>query len=130
MPNEEGREELQDQPLPMVIGGITDFDAMMPEPRHARIGGKVIDVTLIPAQLALDIARFADASQRGEMDNETTLNRMWTLVTEVCKKSDPTVTVEWLLANTTCERLFAFADFVIEPLSKRGNARPARPRKR
>jgi len=108
------------------VGGIVDFDAVAPEKRLARIAGKVIDVTMIPAKLSLELARFSDQAERGELDNETTLNRMFDLVSEVCQVSDPDVTTEWLLESTSFEQLFDFIDYVIEPLRSRGNRKASR----
>jgi len=90
----------------------------------------VIDVTMIPAKMSLELARFSDQAERGELDSETTLTRMFDLAAEVCQVSDPTVTTEWLLASTTFDQLFDFIDYVIEPLRSRGNRKASRAKKK
>jgi hypothetical protein len=39
---------------------LKDFDAVAPEKRQAKIAGKMLDCTFIPARVTLAIQRFSD----------------------------------------------------------------------
>lgn len=106
---------------------IRDFDKISPEKRIARIGGKEFDVTRIPSRVALEMARFSDKS--GDRTSEESFMEMVGLVVRVCKKSDPSITVEWLIDNTDFMALQAFIEYALTSLKERaaGNADPARP---
>lgn len=95
---------------------IRDFDAVSPERRYAKIGGKKIDVTFIPPRVTLDMARFKDDLEAGKISDLEKMERMVDLVARAASRSDPEVTSDWLLDNTPdIFILFEFINFVLTP---------------
>ncbi len=106
-----------DAALPGMGPQIVDFDKLAPDKRLARIGGRVIDVTTIPARVTLELAQFAD--QQKDQASDGAFTRMLELVAKIASQKDAEITADWLLDHTTVDALLAFTEFVLEPLKKR-----------
>jgi len=112
---------------------IKDFDAVAPARRVARIAGREVDVTSIPARVTLDMARFKDDLDAGKLTQEEQIARTVELVAKVTVARNPEITADWLLDNTTLDTLFDFIGFVLAPTTQRakeyeekqGNGEPA-----
>jgi len=96
-------------------GIFKDFNAIIPEVRVAKIGDLEIDVSRIPSRAHIKILEF-----RESMATMTALERhnvTLDIISDICKKSHPEITPDWLIDNTDLEQLNAFVEFVFEPLS-------------
>jgi hypothetical protein len=96
---------------------IKDFDKLAPAQRQARLGGRVIDVTTIPARVLLEAAKFADEMEK--YSGEERLVKAIGIVSRIACVHDEAITTDWLLDNCSLDQLMAFVDFTLEPLKKR-----------
>jgi hypothetical protein len=96
---------------------IRDFDKLVPAQRQARLGGRVIDVTTIPARVLLEAAKFADEMEK--YSGEERLVKSISIVARIAQVHDTEITVDWLLDHADLNQLMAFIDFTLEPLKKR-----------
>ncbi len=109
---------------------LKDFDAVAPEKRQAKIAGKTLDCTFIPARVTLAIQRFSD-----EMEGKSgadAVERAAELIAKVGQRNDPEITVDWLLDNLDLLQLQELFAFILAPYSRRaqeveGNAGAAKP---
>jgi len=103
--------------------GIYDFDALVTEQRLARIGGEVVDVSTIPVAVTLALAKHSDRTKEEiladtKQDAESVMREMLQMVSDVCRPSNPKITVEFLMENLDQARLNAFTKFVLMPVSE------------
>jgi hypothetical protein len=99
---------------------IVDFDKVIPEKRIAKIAGKEIDVSKLPARLVLEQAKFSDDLQSGKIKSMTDIQkRSFETVEKVCKVSNPDFSLEEIIDDITVEQLLQFIEYVLEPLNKR-----------
>ena len=96
---------------------IKDFDKLAPAQRQARLGGRVIDVTTIPARVLLESAKFADEME--SYSGEERLVKSIGIVARIAQVHDEGITTDWLLDNCSLEQLMGFIDYTLEPLKKR-----------
>ena len=107
---------------------VKDFDAVAPERRQAKIAGKVLDCTFIPARVTLAIQRFSD-----EMEGKSgadAVERAAELIAKIGQRTDPELTVDWLLDNLDLLQLQELFAFILDPYKRRaeeGNAGAAQP---
>ena len=102
--------------------GIYDFDALVVEPRLARVGGEIVDVSVMPVAVSLALAKRADMSKEEMLaaataDSEGELRRVLKLVSDVCVVSNPKVTVDFLMSHLDGPKLTAFTKFVLQPMA-------------
>ena len=102
--------------------GIYVFDALVIEPRLARVGGEVVDVSTIPVAVSLALSKHADRSKEeivalAEKDAEGELSKMVKLVSDVCVVSNPALTTEFLMKHLDYNKLSAFIKFVLQPMT-------------
>ena len=102
--------------------GIYDFDALVIEPRLARVGGEVVDVSTIPVAVSLAMAKNADRSKEeilalATADSEGEMNKMARLVSDVCIVSNPKLTPEFLMKHLDYAKFSAFMKFVLSPMT-------------
>ena len=120
--------------------GIYDFDALVIEPRLARVGGEVVDVSTIPVGVVLRMAKFQDrdaAVAEAERDANGTMAEMFQMVSDVCVVSNPKITPEFLMAHLNYAKFAVFMKFVLSPMTrqksswrvKRETQRPTRQHK-
>jgi hypothetical protein len=100
-----------------------DFDSLIPEKRVAKIAGKEIDVSKIPARIVLEQAKFRDDILSGKVKSFLEQQKKtFDMVEKICKVSSPDFEVEKIIDDITVDQLLDFIDFVIEPLNKpKGN---------
>ena len=96
---------------------IKDLDKLAPQQRRARLGGRVIDVTTIPARVLMEAARFSDEMEK--YSGEERLDKALSLVVRIAKVHDPEMTLDWLLEHADINQLMALIDFTLEPLKTR-----------
>jgi|GEM_PF-1205521 len=104
--------------------GVYDFDALVREPRMARVGGELVDVSVIPVAVTLALAKRVDMPReellkRAHEHPEEELRAMIQLVSDACVPNNPKLTVDFLMANLDQERLNAFARFVLNPVTEK-----------
>jgi len=102
--------------------GVYDFDALVVEPRLARVGGEVVDVSIIPVAVTLALAKHSDRTKEDilkatEADAEGELRRICQMVSDVCTPNNPKLTVEFLMKHLDQPRLNAFTQFVLMPVT-------------
>lgn len=100
-------------------GTMIDFDILAPAKRTAKIGGEIIDVTIVPAIAAL---KFIDFSKKYDVKTLEGMSpggfdsKMITSVLEVveliCKRSSTKITSDWLLNNVDIKVLMKFIQYV------------------
>lgn len=109
--------------------GVYDFDTLVHEPRLARVGGEVVDVSVIPVGVSLAMAKFADRTseeieQAAEKDAEGELRRVLQMVSNVCLPSNPKFTVDFLMKHLDYEKLVLFNNFVLHPIEEPDEGNP------
>jgi len=111
--------------------GVYDFDALVPEPRMVRIGGEVVDVSVIPLAVSLQVAKYFDRTQAEMLaaaadDSEGEVLRLMKLVSNVCVLNNPKITVDFLMDNLDFEKAKVFNAFILFPVTEKepeeGNA--------
>jgi hypothetical protein len=96
-----------------------DFDSLLPERRVAKIAGREIDVSKIPARIVLEQAKFRDDILSGKVKSFLEQQkRTFEMVERICRVSDPDFKVENIIDDITVDQLLDFIDFVIEPLNR------------
>jgi len=96
---------------------IKDFDKLSPDLRQARLGGKLIDVTTIPARVLLEAAKFSDEQDR--YTNLEKIERSIQIVAKIAQMKDQEITADWLLDHADLNQLQGFMEFCLEPIRKR-----------
>ena len=114
--------------------GIYDFDALVVEPRLARVGGEIVDVSMIPVAVTLRWSAFQDRVRsfktKGELENEIEkdpigeMEPIWKMVSDVCIVSNPKLTVEFLQEHLDYKKFVAFMQFVLQPVADKVDAMP------
>jgi hypothetical protein len=109
---------------------IRDFDAIAPKGRRAKIGGRVVDVSFIPGRITLELARFKDALDSGELTELQSIETALDIVAQITTRQDPEMTADWLLDNAQLLRLTDFINYVLDPTREKveaqsGNEEPA-----
>lgn len=97
-----------------------DFDKVLPEKRIAKIAGKEIDVSKLPARLVLEQAKFRDDILSGKIKSFVDQQKMsFEMVEKVCQVSNPDFNIDKIVDEITVEQLLQFIEFVLEPLNSR-----------
>lgn len=104
---------------------LTDFEILEPPKRTARLMGETVDLTIVPARVAL---KFIDFSKKyGSKKLEETeaedfepamVEDMMDLVAQICQKSNQKITKDWLLDNMDVKSLMKFVQFVFAGITK------------
>jgi len=93
-----------------------DFNTIIPEERIAKIADKEIDVSVIPARITLEVAKFRDTILK--MGFEAQLNKSYEIVERICRVSDPDFSIDEIIDKVNFEQLQGFLEFVMEPLNR------------
>lgn len=97
---------------------ILDLDKLIPEQRIVKLAGKEIDVSKIPSRVTLEIAEKADVLKSG---SEESFPLMLDMIVKICKPSQPDITTDWLVDNTSLDQLLALIEFVLKPIQDRAD---------
>lgn len=97
---------------------IQDLDILRPPPEYVRLGGKDIDISFVPAGVAIDILGLQDqmtelagteAKVERLVNNREASIRLFDLQAEYCAKLTsaqfPEMDKQWLLKHTTIRQL-------------------------
>lgn len=105
-------------------GFFKDFDALLPEKRIAKLGGENIDITVIPARVALkfiDFSKKYSAESLKTMDNTNfdsgMIDSVLEIVELICARSSSKITKDWLLDNMDIKTLMEFVNFIFEGIT-------------
>lgn len=97
---------------------ILDLDKLIPDQRIVRLAGKEINVSKIPSRVTLEIAEKSDVLQSGSNESFPLLLDM---IVKICKPSQPDITTDWLVDNTSLDQLLALIEFVLKPIQERAD---------
>jgi len=102
--------------------GIYDFDAMVIEPRLCKVGGEIVDVSVIPVAVSLAMAKRQDMTAKdceaaAEKDSEGELRRLFQMVADVCMPSNPKITADFLMHHLNMQKFRVFMQFVLNPIT-------------
>ncbi|WP_284037462.1 hypothetical protein [Neobacillus sp. 114] len=97
---------------------ILDLDKLIPEQRIVRLSGKEIDVSKIPSRVTLEIAKKSDVLKSG---SEESFPLLLELIVKICKPSQPDITSEWIIDNTSLDQLMALIEFILKPIKDRAS---------
>ena len=98
---------------------FVDFDILAPDKRTAKIGGEIIDVTIVPAIAALKFINFSkkydvkkiEGMSAGGVDSDM-IESILEVVELICQKSSKKITSDWLLKNVDIKVLMKFIQYV------------------
>ena len=104
---------------------VHDLDVLRPKPEYVRLGGNNIDVSFIPAGIAMDIMGMQDelrkltdtpAKLKKLESGGDTAKRSFEIAAELCaaitKSQFPEMDKEWLLKNTDAVQIKVLMDHV------------------
>jgi hypothetical protein len=117
---------------PALEGGdglLANFEIIEPPKREATVKGEKVDVTIIPARVALKFIKFSkkyDMDKLEKMDEEAgeediddgMIEDIVEIVGMICQKSNKKLTKDWLLDNLDINELMAFTKYVFAGLTK------------
>lgn len=95
---------------------ILDLDKIVADERIVRLAGKEINVTKIPSRVTLEIAEKSDVLESGSNESFTLL---LDIIVKVCKPSQPDITRDWIIDNTSLDQLLALIEFILKPIKDR-----------
>lgn len=95
---------------------ILDLDKIVTHERIVRLAGKSIDVSKIPSRVTLEIAKKSEVLKSGSEDSFPIL---LDLIVKICRPSQPDITDEWLIDNTSLDQLLAMIEFILQPIKDR-----------
>lgn len=98
---------------------ILDLDKLIPEQRIVKLAGKEIDVSKIPSRVTLDIAKKSDVLKSG---SDESFPLMLDMVVKICKPSQPDITTDWIVDNTSLDQLMALIEFILKPIQDRAES--------
>jgi hypothetical protein len=95
---------------------MSKITTLVPGKRVRTIAGKSVDVSLISARVSIMLMnKVKERTAKGET---LSIEDSVEIVALICQKSNPEVTEDFLLDNTTLEELSEFIVWVLEPLNK------------
>lgn len=106
----------------MADDNMVDFDILAPPKRTAKIGGEIIDVTIVPARAAFKFITFSKkfnvnalekSTNSGSYDPEM-INAILDVIELICKRSSSKITADWLQDNVDIKILMKFIQYVFE----------------
>jgi hypothetical protein len=117
---------------PALEGGETllnNFEILEPPKRTATIKGESVDVSIIPARVALKFISFSkkyDMDKLEKMGEDATeddiddgmIEDVVGIVGMICQKSNKKINKDWLLDNLEINELMAFTKYVFAGLKK------------
>lgn len=95
---------------------ILDLDNIITTKRIVKLAGKEIDVSKIPSRVTLEIAGKSDVLQSGSAES---FPLMLDTIVSICKPSQPEITTDWLIDNTSLDQLLQLIEFVLQPVTER-----------
>ncbi len=106
---------------------LNNFEILEPPKRTAKILGEEVDITIIPARIALKFISFSKKYDTQKLNLETTsgadideqmIEDIVEIVAMICQRSNKKITKEWLFDNLDITGLMNFIKFVFSGISK------------
>lgn len=94
-------------------GMMTDIKIITPPVKRINLGGEIVEVAFIPARISLEAAQISEGMSKGSISEYEGSDKLIDLIEKICQKSNPIITREWLLDNTSLPMLLEFMDFAI-----------------
>lgn len=105
----------------MAEDNMMDFDILAPPKRTAKIGGELIDVTIVPAIAALKFIEFSKKYDVKKIEGMSVssfdsgmIESVLEVVEIICQRSSKKITSDWLLKNVDITVLLKFIKYVFE----------------
>jgi hypothetical protein len=117
---------------------LIDLDVIKPKPRQVKIQGKIIDISLIPFDVTLEMAEHFDTFVKlgkslkgvsmnklkaGEIDTDINgksikdaLSLLHRCTVRILTNADPEITEEWVQKNVSSEQMMLLIQKMLEPL--------------
>ena len=109
---------------------VHDLDVLRPQPEYVLLGGKKIDISFIPAGVAMDmmalqqeLGKLTDTPEKlkkvaaGGKDARRTFEIAADLCAAITKSQHPEMDKEWLLKNTDVLQIKALVEYVTTAVS-------------
>ncbi len=109
---------------------VHDLDVLRPQPEYVLLGGKKIDISFIPAGVAMDmmalqqeLGKLTDTPEKlkkvaaGGKDARRTFEIAADLCAAITKSQHPEMDKEWLLKNTDVLQIKALVEYVTAAVS-------------
>jgi hypothetical protein len=87
-----------------VMGGV---NIIAPPTKKINFVGEIVEIKFVPARIDLEFNRVVDESKTGRMSDYEGFNIMTDLILSICK-SNPNITKDWLLENTSYDMMMEF----------------------
>jgi len=114
----------------MAEDNMMDFDILAPPKRTAKIGGEIIDVTIVPARAAFKFITFSKKYNVNALEKSTSsgsydpemITAILDVIELICKRSSKKITADWLQDNVDITVLMKFVMYVFEGIKGKGDA--------
>ena len=103
---------------------LETMDIINPPAKRINFCGEAVEIAFVPMGLSLDAMKISDDMKKGKTSEIEGTEKMINFVVELCGKSNPDITREWLLKNTSSDTLIQFLETAIG--SRKGEAGKAK----
>jgi len=113
---------------PKLDGGdvlLNHFEILEPSKRTASILGEEVDLTIIPARVALKFISFSKKHDAGKLEtmgeddfDDGMIEDIVEIIAMICQRSNKTITKDWLFDNLDIRGLLEFTKFVFAGLTQ------------
>jgi len=93
---------------------VLDLDAIYPEKKILKLGGKEIDLTIVPAGISMKVYNLTPLItklEKGEIEEED-YEKILAIIIEVLKNADDSITDEWVRKQINLERFQNMVSFI------------------
>jgi len=84
-----------------------------PKAKKIDLGGEIVEVAFVPAKVTLEAAKVSDGMKNGTMSEYEGSEQILVMIENICKKSNPLITRDWLLENTSMQMMTEFMEYVV-----------------
>lgn len=81
---------------------LKEIEIVAPKKKKINFCGEIVEIAFVPSKVTIETARISDALNRGEISEYEGLMGIIDNVLSVCK-SNPNITADWLMENTSFE---------------------------
>lgn len=81
-----------------ILDGV---DVIDPPKKIVYVAGEPLDFTFVPTRITLKGLRILDEMKNGNISEIDGLDKMIELIAEQCSKTNPKITSDWILDNTS-----------------------------
>lgn len=89
----------------MVDDVMEGVDVLDPPKKIVYIEGEALDFTFVPTRLTLKGLRIVNDIQAGKLSEVDGLDKMIELIAEQCSRTNPKITADWILDNTSIDTI-------------------------